>query len=126
MPLPANWSGVFWGPETMGNMLVDRTPDSIMEFLDDYPDNPAFLVGGAVFDLRLNGMTDRAEQLLAAADKRWPTALWKQFGEFIETGVRAYQGLNPARQKASSSVVYSAIGAGASEVLRQIHHRARS
>ncbi|HXV26731.1 MAG TPA: hypothetical protein VD862_01760 [Candidatus Paceibacterota bacterium] len=126
MPLPENWDGVFWGPETMGHLLVDPTPEEFMEFLDDYHDNPAFLVGGAVLDLRLNGMTGRADALLAAAKNHWPQAPWGPFGELIASVADKVREMEPAHRKAITGTLYAGMIRSAEGVYAHITHRART
>lgn len=95
MPLPASWKGVFWGPETMGHLLVDVPPEEFTSFLADYPDDPVFLVSGGVFDLRLNGMTDLAERIILAAKKQWPEVQWNPLSLLIGLAVEKFREMEP-------------------------------
>jgi len=72
VPLPEHWKGAFYGPETMGDALVDWEPEQFIAHLREYPDDPVFLIIGAYFDLKRNDMPERADRLVAAAEVAWP------------------------------------------------------
>lgn len=106
MPLPENWKGLFYGPETMAHALVDWEPGKFVGFLVNYPDDPVFLIGGACFDLRLHDMDERADALLKVAEGQWPTVPWFGFRDLIPKLVEKYRALEPEARMTKTGRFY--------------------
>ena len=87
MPIPDGWGGLFYGPDSMARELVEWTPEQFVECLKIYPDDPVFLVAGAIFDLRRNGLPAKAEHLLQVAKDAFPFP-WEKIRTWVETGLK--------------------------------------
>jgi len=75
MPLPENWDGVFYGPESQGELLFDVEPADLAAMFAERPDGPFLAAGGAI-DLALNRELDRAGRLADEASRVWPAEPW--------------------------------------------------
>ncbi|MBI4120734.1 MAG: hypothetical protein HY457_00555 [Parcubacteria group bacterium] len=72
MGLPEGWNGIFYGPETSGDMLFDLEAQALIDELAKYPKQAPFLVAGAIMDLFIHDPNSaKAVKLIVFASKRW-------------------------------------------------------